>query len=123
MRIVLDTGVFYRREALEALAHVQEDVVVPVVALAERLRQLRRDGGDVDAFRRTLRRARFEVEALDETAALRYAIGLDVDAEWRRLSHDAFIAGHLREDDVLWTTNPKDFQAMGVPAAQIVSIP
>lgn len=123
MRIVLDTGVFYRREALEALATSQEDVIVPVVALAERLRQLRRDEGDVTAFRRMLARAHFQVEALDEPAATRYALALDVDAEWRRLSHDAFIAGHVREEDQLWTTNPQDFEAIGVPPSQIVRVP
>lgn len=123
MRIVLDTGVFYRREALEALATTQDDVIVPVVALAERLRQLRRDGGDVAAFRRMLDRAQFEVEPLGEAAATRFSTELDVDAEWRKLSHDAFIAGHVGEGDLLWTTNPDDFIALGLPPERIVRIP
>lgn len=122
MRIVLDTGVFYRREALEALATSPHDIIVPVVALGERLRQVRRDGGDPLAFRRMLTRAQFEVEALDERAATRYSLTLAVDAEWRKLSHDAFIAGHVREGDDLWTTNPDDFVALGVPRERIVEV-
>ena len=122
LRIILDTGVFYRRDALDALATSQDDIIVPVVALAERLRQIRRDGGDPAAFRRALVRAQFDVEALDEPAATRYSLELEVDAEWRKLSHDAFIAGHVREGDMLWTTNPNDFEALGVPTAQIVRV-
>lgn len=118
MRIVVDTGVFYRPGALLAL-----DVIVPVVALAERLRQVKRDGFDVGAFRRTLGRAQMEVEPLDETAATRYSLDRAVDAAWRKLSHDAFIAGHVRDDDELWTTNPDDFIALGLRRDQIEAVP
>lgn len=123
VRIVVDTGVLYRPAALDALADSPLDIVLPVVALAERLRQVKRDGYDVAAFRRTLARAQIEVEALDEEAATRYALDLATDAEWRKLSHDAFIAGHVRGDDELWTTNPADFEALGVPRDRIVAVP
>jgi len=122
LRIVIDTGVFYRPAVLDALARSPHPIIVPVVALAERLRQLKRDGGDMAAFRRTLIRASVTIEPLDEPSALRHSLDLDTDAEWRKLSHDAFIAGHVQPDDELWTTNPNDFVALGVPADRIVTV-
>ncbi|MFP5379813.1 MAG: hypothetical protein ACLGHP_08725, partial [Vicinamibacteria bacterium] len=41
------------------------------------------------------------------------------DRLWTRHARDALIAAHLREGDELWTTNPRDFEALGVPAARI----
>lgn len=120
MRIILDTGVFYYPEALSRLAELPHDIVVPAVALAERLRQV--DGLDAAAFRRTLARAQVDVEAMGETQATRFAPRLTRD-EWRDLSHDAFIAGHVETADELWTTNPEDFIRIGMPAGQIVAVP
>lgn len=122
LRIVLDTGVFYYPEALTRLAELPHDIIVPVVALAERLRQVERDGLDGGAFRRALRRAQVDVEPMREDHATRFAPTLTEDVDWRRLSHDAFIAGHVGDDDELWTTNPEDFVRIGLRAAQIVAV-
>ncbi|HUR70224.1 MAG TPA: PIN domain-containing protein [Candidatus Thermoplasmatota archaeon] len=122
MRIVVDTGVFYHPEALARLAERPQDIVVPVVALAERLRQVRRDGLDVAAFRRTLVRAHVDVEAMGEPEATSVATAALDDDVWRKLSHDAFIAGHVQPGDELWTTNPEDFEALGVPRERIVRV-
>lgn len=39
------------------------------------------------------------------------------------LDRDAMIASHMREDDALSTTNPRDFLALGVPRDRIVRVP
>lgn len=123
MRIVLDTGVFFRPEALAALASRPENVVVQAVALAERVRQLHRDKMDVAAFLAALEKAEFVPEALDPSAACALMPRVVDDARWRRLARDAFVAAHVRPGDELWTTNPRDFLALGLPAEQVVAVP
>jgi hypothetical protein len=41
---VLDTGVLFRAEALERLARLPSDVIVPAVVFTERARQLAKRG-------------------------------------------------------------------------------
>lgn len=120
MRVVLDTGAFYRRGTLGAFRGTDTEVVVPGVAFAERLRQLARDGRDIHHFLATLEEASFFVEAFGETEALRM-VPLD-DATWALDARDAMIAAHVREGDVLWTTNPRDFLALGLKQAQVRGI-
>ena len=122
MRIILDPGVTFHREALVRLAELPHPILMPVVAFAERVRHLQRDGFDVEAFRRTLRRARVQVEAMTEEHALRYAGRLVDDEAGRKTSRDAFIAGHVGTDDVLWTTHAADFVKLGLRRDQIVEI-
>lgn len=122
MRVILDTGVFYRPEAITRLAKIPDDVVVPTVVLAERIRQVERDGFNSTAFRRLLYRCQFQVEPLYEEAALRHTRHVHDDEAWNRLARDALIAGHALEDDMIWTTNPSDFLEIGVPEHQIVKV-
>lgn len=117
MRAVLDTGVFYRRELLEGFLASEIEVVVPAVAYAERVRQLRRDGRDVEEFDRALARGNFVVEPFGGEEALR--IPALRDREWGEHARDAMIAAHVREGDLLWTTNPRDFLAIGLKPSQV----
>lgn len=120
MRVVLDTGAFYRPQRLRALQGRQTEVVVPAVAFAERVRQIGRAGGDVERFRLALARARFGVEPFGHAEALR--MPRPDDARWSRHARDAMVAAHLRRGDVLWTTNPRDFVELGLRPEQVVAI-
>lgn len=123
VRIVLDTGVFFRPAALRRLAEAPNLVVVPAMAFAERARQLAKRGVPADDLLRLLDRLAFAVEPFGPEEAARYAPALVDDGRWRSLARDAMIAGHLRAGDVLWTTDPKDFLDLGVPASQVVAVP
>jgi predicted nucleic acid-binding protein len=123
MRIVLDTGVFYRPAAIHRLAASPDDVIVPTIVLAERIRQVVRDGFDPAAFRRVIDRCPFVVEPLGEEAATRWTARLADDERWHRLARDALIGGHVGNGDVLWTTNPRDFHDVGLPEDQVVEVP
>lgn len=119
LRIVLDTGVLYYPALLRGLARRGPEVVVPAVALAERIRQMRRDRMDVRAFLDTLDRSLLRVEAFGPSEANRASHRRVGDAAWRGRCCDALIASHVREGDELWTTNPRDFLALGVPRDSI----
>lgn len=123
VRIVLDTGVLFYPGVLSTLASRSEDVVIPAVALAERVRQLARDGRDEDLLHRTIAAGGYITEALTPDAACRVARQVKDDTAWRRLSRDAFIAAHVQPGDELWTTNPKDFLELGLPPHQVVAVP
>lgn len=123
MRIILDTGILWRPAVLRRLAATAYDVVVPAVVFVERARQVLRDGGTVDDLIGVLRRNQFEVEPFGMTQGLRYAVGIADDGRWKRLARDALIAGHVGRNDVLMTTNPKDFLAIGLPEDAVVGTP
>ncbi len=115
MRIVLDTGVFYHPDALRQAARADAELVVPAVVFMERSRQLQRGGRDVRAFATLLVEGGYLIEPFRPSHALRYAVGMSDDRLWRIHFRDAMIAGHVAPEDELWTTNPKDFRAIGVP--------
>lgn len=119
MRVVLDTSAFYQKDAFRQLARVPNLIVLPVIAFAERVRQLERDGRDARLFVQRLAEFRILIEPLGAEAATRYTSRLHDDARWRRLARDALIAGHVQDEDVLWTMNPKDFLAVGLPSGRI----
>lgn len=123
MRIILNTGVFFHPEALAMLKWYAAPVVVPAVVYAERCRQIKRGGGDVDRFARLLESFGATIEPLDAEAASRYTLEMTDDERWARLARDALIAGHVRPGDRLFTTNMRDFVEVGVPVKQIVEIP
>lgn len=120
MRIVLDTGCFYRPAELGTLRSPRLRVVIPAVAIAERRRQLLRDRRPLDELTELLSLTGFEVEPYgrDEASSTPF---LD-DARWARHARDAMIAAHVRPGDVLWTTNPKDFLALGLKPEQVRAI-
>ncbi|HUR68866.1 MAG TPA: PIN domain-containing protein [Candidatus Thermoplasmatota archaeon] len=116
MRAVLDTGVLYHPSLLDALSR-EAVLVLPAVAFVERVRQLRRDHRDVDAFVARLFAADIEVESFGVREAL--GVSAITDEAWDEHARDAMIAAHVREGDVLWTTNPKDFAKLGLRPDQI----
>lgn len=122
MRIVLDTGVLWRPRALRALAELPDDVVVPAAVFTERARQIRRDGRDVEELTSALEANEFQVEPYGPEEARRYAVEVQDDDAWRRLARDATIAGHVRSDDLLWTTDPDDFLEIGLEDEQILDV-
>ncbi|MEA3201026.1 MAG: hypothetical protein QOE90_2454 [Thermoplasmata archaeon] len=118
MRIVLDTGVFFRPAVLRELAAAEDaDVVVPAVVLAERRRQLALAGRRPEELLEILEGNGFAIEPLGRDEAMR--VPLADDARWRRHARDALIASHVGPVDVLWTTNPRDFLAFGLAPAQV----
>lgn len=119
MRIIIDTGVLFRPAALEKLAGC--DAVVPAVVYLERVRQLRRDGRDIGELDYLLAEMGLSVEPLTRTEGAR-VVGLD-NRRWHRLARDAMVACHVREDDILWTTNPADFLELGLTQDQVVALP
>jgi predicted nucleic acid-binding protein len=122
MRIILDTGALFQSVALRTLKDDSADVIVPAVAYAERLRHFAVNGAsqtDLDSY---LARMEFRVEPFGPEEAARFVPGLVDGPTWERLARDAMIAGHVRPGDLLWTTNPKDFLALGVPKDQIVAL-
>lgn len=123
MRVVIDTGVFFHPDALEDLARLPHDVVVPAVAFTERARQLKKRSVAAAVLRDALAANEMVVEPYGAAQAERYAIHISEDEAWRRLARDAMIAGHVGDDDVLWTTNPKDFHALGLADSQVVAVP
>lgn len=123
MRIVLDTGVFYHPDALRRAARAEAELVVPAVVFMERARQLQRSGGDVRAFALRLVEDGYVVEPFRPSHALRYAVPLVDDRLWRKHFRDAMIAGHVGPGDELWTTNRRDFEAIGVPHDQLRPVP
>ncbi len=119
MRIILDTNVLFHRRACQLLANKPDDLVLPAVAFAERVRQVQRRGGTVEELWRTLAKAGIEVESFGvEEALLRPWKHLD-DRSWLRLARDAMIAGHVGPGDMLWTSDVDDFVAVGVARGQI----
>lgn len=122
MRIVLDTGVFFRPDALRRLAKLPHHVVVPTVVLAERARHLAKAGRDPRELLEVLDTLAFHVEPLGAREALAIAPGLHDDATWKRSARDALIAGHVRGDDVLWTTNARDFVALGLAEDRVLAV-
>lgn len=121
MRHILDTGVFFRPAALEELSRQRRDVIVPAVVFAERVRQLRRDNRPVEAFLEALERNHWFVESFTTLEALN-APSVRDDRLWRRHARDAMIAGHVRDGDALWTTNPEDFRLLGLRLAQLRAV-
>ena len=120
MRVILDTNVLWHPEVL-GKAKETALPVLPAVAFAERARQMLQAGRTVEELWILLRGAEVDVEPFLPDHGLRIAAHLD-DLTWRRHARDAFIAGHVGPDDVLWTKNPKDFLAVGLRKEQIVAV-
>ena len=122
MRIVIDTGVLWYPETLMGLSEMTSDIVLPMVAYSERVRQLVNQGQEKRELDIRLAAVGIELEVFDASEAVRYASKV-TDESWERLARDSFIAGHIREDDIFWTTNPNDFLELGVPPHQVVAVP
>lgn len=112
MKLVLDTNALWHPPLWRALdeAHAsgliadgQLDVVVPTLVYAERMRQLRRDGHDLERWKHDLWKtgARLEpfgaehAENLDESAVS--------ETTWRKHSRDLLVAAHVRGDQTAVT--------------------
>ena len=121
MRLILDTGVLFHPAALRAIAQYSEPIILPAIAYAERIRQLRAAGRSTADFDALLVSSKIVVEAFDRESARRVpALGQDL---WNRASRDALIATHVHDEDLLWTTNPRDFRSVGVPEERLVPVP
>lgn len=122
MRVIIDTGVLWKPEAIRRIKEDRRAAIVPAAAYAERLRQLQRDGRSRAEFDEWLDRLALTVEPLTRERAGRVLPALVDERAWRKLGFDALVASHLEPGDELWTTNPRDFEALGVPREQIVAI-
>jgi hypothetical protein len=121
MRVILDTGALFQPEWLRLAVEEGLELVLPVVAFAERRRQLLRDGRDVGRFEGSLAEWGVRIEPLGVEQACRYT-GVTDDDAWHELARDALVAAHVGDEDVLWTTNPKDFLRLGVPKERVVDV-
>lgn len=120
MRLVLDTSAFFVAGALRALRESSVDAILPAVAFAERARQLSREGRMApEEFEGWLAANHIVVEPFGATEALRYAVRVRDPLLWRRAGRDAMIAGHVGPEDVLWTSNRRDFEAVGLPRGRM----
>ena len=122
MRIIIDTGVLWKPSIIEELAESGHELVVPALAFAERARQVAKHGRDARTLQFLLHTAGIHVEALDADAASRYTTQLVDDEQWKSLGADALIAGHVGDEDVLRTTNPADFLALGLNSEQVHAV-
>ena len=122
MRIIVDTGVLWHKDAVEALVESGEALILPAVVFMERAGQVARHGWDTAVFADRLRDTGFEIEPFGEAEAVRFAVHIGEADRWKRLSRDAMIAGHVRPGDRLWTTNAKDFLEIGVHPAQLMVV-
>ncbi|MGB0652248.1 MAG: type II toxin-antitoxin system VapC family toxin [Thermoplasmatota archaeon] len=124
MRIILDTGVFFRKQALLNAEARHEPLIVPAIVFAERLRQVAARGISAQRLAREIERFGGHIEPFGPTQAARFVPGLaDLPRrQWQRLARDAMIAGHLRDGDELWTTNVGDFEEIGVEKGRIVGV-
>lgn len=113
---------FFVPEALERLTEVPDDVIVPAVVLAEWARHLAKNGIPPGDLLEALDANAFHVQAFGVDQALRWAPTVHDDDAWRRLARDTMIAGHVGESDVLWTTNPSDFEEIGLPEDRIATV-
>lgn len=118
MRHVIDTGVLFHPKAVLELAEREDDIVLPAVAYAERVRQLRRTGRSIEEFDSWLAEFSITIEPFGTQEALRLTSSLGWEM-WRRHARDALIAAHVRSDDVIWTTNWKDFETVGISTLSI----
>jgi hypothetical protein len=122
MRIVIDTGVLWHPMAMDKIAEQKCKLILPIVAYSERLRQLTIAGRKPRELMILLQALGIEVEPLDMSEVEKYSIRIPNDS-WEELARDSYIAGHVGDADLLWTTNPKDFLEIGVPEHQVVVVP
>ncbi len=122
MRIILDTGAMFRPLALARIEEEELVAVLPAVAYLERLRHYVRDGRPTTDLERILFDAGIEIEPFGVIHARRAAPIARDEQMWKRLARDIMIAAHVLPGDELWTTNPRDFLEIGVPAKQIVAL-
>lgn len=113
---------FYRPKALDRLARLPHDVVVPAVVFTERARQLAKRGIEPGDFAGRLEANEFVVEPYGREQAVRFAPEIHDDEAWRRLARDGMIAGHVDERSLLWTTDPEDFRELGLGDEAIVAL-
>jgi predicted nucleic acid-binding protein len=123
MRIIVDTNVLYDSAAIMALDDDVRPKILPAVVFLERARQLHRDRKvSVEEVRATFERSRWRIEEFGAEQAMRIGARIADDSTWRRHYRDAMIAGHVEEWDELWTSNAKDFLAVGLDARHIVDL-
>ena len=122
MRLVVDTGVLWKRHIIDLLAEMGDAVIIPAIVFTERARQVARHGWTAAEFESRLNQWGFTIEPYGVAEACRFAVHQSDDAVWVKHARDAMIAGHVREGDQLWTTNPTDFITLGVPPGQILVV-
>lgn len=122
MSLIVDTGVFFKPAALAKLRG-KRGVVVPSIVFMERARQLEASGDwTLEQFAATLRGLRWTIAPYTVKEATRTVRLAPMERDrWGRMARDAMIAGYVGDADVLWTFNPKDFRALGIPDRQIVT--
>lgn len=123
-RVVLDTSALYYPQALALLETQPRPVIVPTIVLLERARQLRASGRDGWSDVVVLASAAgWDIEAFDAAHARRTARLAPLDPRiWRTINRDAMIAGHVGDDDAIWTANPRDFLHLGLKEQQVVDV-
>lgn len=119
MRLILDTGLFFRPIALREARKSGRPVVLPAIVLAERGRQLALLGRPFHEVATFAAESGIIIEPFDSPQAARLSERAPAKEMWDRHARDAMIAAHVREGDILWTTNPRDFLKLGLRPEQV----
>lgn len=105
MKLVLDTSALWSRDLRDTLARARAlglmedgrvEALLPAVAYAERVRQLRRDGRDADRWKRQLDLMGVRIECLCAEHAERLE-GME-DGLWDAHARDYLIGAHAAGD-------------------------
>lgn len=121
MRVVLDTSALWVAHVWDDILAQPQEYVLPAIAFAERARQYAERGVAVEVLWARLQQAGIVVEAMGAVEASRYFAKLP-RGRLEALGRDAFIAGHVGPDDVLWTSDVDDFIELGVPLSQVILV-
>lgn len=114
MRLVLDTSALFEPALLAALVRARGvgamergavSAVLPAVAYAERIRQLRRDGRDETRWKADLANAGILVEPFGSQEAEAVDAGSWDDAMWRRHARDFLVSAHASSGGRLVTSD------------------
>ena len=112
MILVLDTSALWHRPLVETLISARDGglhergevrALLPAVAFAERFRQLRRDGRDVETWLRRLEDAGIAVEPFGPVEARR--LPKVEERLWARHARDYLVAAHLDEGRIAVTAD------------------
>ena len=114
MKLVLDTNALWEPALWKALIAAKDlgamddgrlSAVLPCVAYAERVRQIRRDAKDVVMWKEKLAQAGVVVEPFDTKQAERLPEEAHRNDLWSRHARDMMVAAHVEADRTLVTAD------------------
>jgi len=123
MTMWLDTNVFWNKQFLLEIKTFSDEVAISSIVFYERLRQLLKHSITAADFRQYLENNKIYIR--DFTSAEGNSIPQPIitdDKLWKSLARDAMIASHIGPNDIIVTSNSKDFIALEIPFKQILQV-